>query len=361
MRAWRIDTLVVEVVRNVVASWPRTLVTAIVVAGLVGSLTWSELSTSAGILTFHRDFVAAGGNVFVASSERELDAGRCSALAARGDVIASGALVFGDTIELNTAPGTLFQRSWITTGILGVWAPGVQPNPSALIEGAALGHAAASELGISDGMYLGIQGELPTPLVVVNVELRNPQAARWVLQPMAPIGLAGSCWVEMEPGAANAGQTLLEHVFSTSGPDLVVRPWVALGDFARDPVAELARRPERVAWIAGGAILTLLTWLGLWFRRSEISLYRILGATRTGLWFQMQVEVMLVLGAAGTAGYLWASAAFGASTGWDLVPDQYAIAARTAVSTVMIPMVAGPVAALIPGGRNGLLAQLKEA
>lgn len=360
VKVWRIRTLTGEAVRNLVAAWPRSLVTALVVSGLLGVLTWSELATTTGILAFHRDFITAGANVVVASNQEGIPAGRCAALASRPDVMSAGALTAGDVVDANTSPGTLFQTARITSGVLTVWVPSADDVEVALSQSIAVGNAAAQELGLEDGMYLGFGGNPPTPVTVIDAERRSPQTARWLLQSMAPLGRADSCWAELEPGAAPVGQTLLEHVFADTGPELAVRPWISLGDFARDPLRELAERPQAAAWFPAGVILTLLVWFGLWFRRSELSLYRILGATRVGLWYHTQTETIIILTVAGAIGCLWAAAAYGAATGNDPTIDQYAIAARTAISTLTVPAIIGPTAALITGSRSRLLNELKE-
>ena len=331
MKTWRLGTLVAEAVRNLAASWPRTVVTAFAVAGLVGALAWSELSTTSSILGFHRGFIAAGGNVVVASHEQGLPASRCAALAARPDVMAAGALNPVGTAETNLAPGTLFQTAEFTPGIMAVWNPPDQME-TALADGIVVGSAVATELGLTDGMNLGY-GNPPAPVVVVDTEDRNPQTARWIMIAIAPQGSAGQCWVELQPGAASTGQALMEHVFADAGPELAVRPLIRLDQFARDPQSELTDRPQVGAWIPAGATLTLLIWLGLWFRRSDLSLYRILGTTRIGLWHQTQTETILVLLIAGAIGYLWAVTSYGAITGIDPTTDQYLIAVRTTQRT----------------------------
>lgn len=360
MKPWKVRELVTEAGRNLAASWPRTLVTSLAVAAMVGGLTWSELDTTQGILGFHRGFVAAGGNVVVVSHPQGVPAGKCIALAARPEVLASGAHQSGEIHHTDIAPGTLIQTAEITAGVLAVWSPDLRRAETALASGIAIGRAAADELGRVDGMRLGYGDLPPSPVLVVDVERRNPQGARTLYAPIAPVGEVGSCWYEMAPGAASAGIDLGEHVFAAAGPDLAVRPWTRLDEFARDPITELATRPQASAWAAAGTLLTLLMWLALWFRRGELSLYRILGTSRPGLWLLTHAETVAVLAVAGLIGYLWAAAAYVAVTGHQPTPDQYRIAARTAVSAAALTAVAAPLASLLTGARKALLDQLKE-
>lgn len=357
MRAWRLDALTNEACRNLLTSWVRTLVVFVAVSGMVGALTWSELTTTEGILAFHRGFVSSGGNIVVASNPGRISAERCEMLVFRPDVVAAGSLSIGDTVETRGAPNTPFQTASISPGTLRVWGVSEKVDMSS---GIALGSAAADELGRSTGMYISIDRNRPQLVTVIDVERRNPHASRWILLPAPAVGDSDNCWAELEPGAASTGHALLGHIFADSGPELSVRSLIRPGEFGRVPVAELLARPQRNAWIIGGALVTLFLWLTLWLRRSELSLYRALGTSRPALLYLAQVETLIVLLLAGAAGYLWAVSIFSAVTGLSPAPDQYAIAARAAGSTLAVPGIMGPIMAVLIGGQRTLLNQLKE-
>jgi len=357
VKNWRVGELLSEALRDLTASWPRTLVLCVATAAMAGALAWSELATTDGILSFQRDFEDAGGNVLVASSPVGVSASACVALAERAEVAAAGAAWGGEVSEPNVAPGTMFQTQRLTTGTFEVWGAPISGVASL---GIVVGSAAASEIGLTDGAPVGILGETPLPVTVVDIERRGPESQRSFLIPSAPIGRADVCWVEMDPGSVTGGEVLAQAVFADAGPDLSVRPLVRLGDFARDPLAELRNRPQAQAWTAAGGLLVLLVWLDLWFRRGALSLYRVLGTTRSGLLVLTQAGLGVVMLVAATAGVLWASATHAAATGLNATADQYLVAARTVASALALALVAGPLPALLTGGRGVLLSQLKD-
>lgn len=360
MSDWRLRELTGEALRNLLSAWPRTMVTAVLVGGLVAALTWSELTTSTSILRFHRDWVAAGAHVVVASHDEGLPVGRCTALASRSDVASSGALAQGEPVQTDLAPGTQFQTGLITPGIVSIWDPSIRSPATALRDAVGVGADAAEELGLASGMYLAARPGGTVSVMAVDTDRRSPQRGRWLLLPMAPAQSAEECWVEFVPGAAPFGRELLEHVFADAGSELLVRQWLSQDEFARDPVAELEGRPQAGAWAVAGGALAVLVWLTLWFRRSEMSLYRVLGSTRTALWCLVQTEVLVIVTLSGIGGYLFAWGLHSGVSGFELTLEQLTLAARTAISTVTVPAMLGPVAALAIGDRKRLLAQLKE-
>jgi hypothetical protein len=359
MSNWRLETLFGEAPRNVAAGWPRTVLFGVVVAGLVGALTWSELATTDDILGFQRDYIAAGGNVLVASHPLGLVTDRCVSLQARSEVLASGASSTGDVTSTNIAPALTFQTLAVTSGALAVWdaGPGAEV---ALAEGMVVGSAVSDELGLVDGSYLALVGGRSVPVGVVDVERRSPQNQRSIMIALPPNGKTDTCWVEMQPGNLAAGEALLHAVYSDTGPEFAVRPWIRPGEFARDPITELANRPQTRAWLVAGVVLTLLIWLDLWFRHGALSLYRILGTTRSGLLFLAQTEILLVAVLATGLGFLWGAAVYGATEAANPVSDQYLVALRTVLSTLAIPLILGPLPVLLTGARGGLLNQLKD-
>ncbi len=359
MNQWRLHTLTGEVVRNLTASWSRLIAIVALVAGLVGALTWSELTATDDILTYHRDVTTAGGNVIVASHPQRLPAERCEPIAQHPAIIAAGSAETAPVSDTNISPGTFFQIQQASPGALQVWGagPGVE---TALAHGLVIGSATADELGLADGNYLGIEGQSPLPVYVVDVERRSPQTQRSIIKTTVPAGRLAACWVETRPGSIIGGEILLADIYADTGDELSINRWMRLGEFARDPVAELANRPQTQAWLVAGAIITLLFWLDLWFRRSSLSLYRILGTTRTSLLYQAQLETILVVTVAALLGYLWATTAHHATTLTNASTDQLLIAARTTLSTILIPITLAPLPALLTGGRNGLLNQLKD-
>ncbi len=360
MRVWRLRELLSEAARNLVTTLPRSLLIGVAVAGVVGALTWSELETSSRILEFQRGFISSGGNVLVATSTRGIPAYKCSALAGRDVVVASGGLRLDDPRPVNTAPGTLFQIGHATPGVIQVWyglnAAPVIKRDTGLIVGAAV----AEELGLREGFMVGIADEKPMPVAsVLSPGGRYPQADRWIIVPTAPVGSIDQCWVEFTPGSRDAGEASLAYLLGGSSLDMDIAALADLDEFSFDPVSELANRPQASAWMVAGSALTVLIALVAWLRRSELGLYRVLGSSRAALWLMSQLEAFLVVILPGVIGFLWALAIHIAINENLPNSDQIVIAARTALSTVLIVLTAAPIAALLIGRRQDLLSQLK--
>lgn len=359
LNGWRIRTLTGETFRNLGAALARVVVIGMLVAGMIGTLTWTELTVTNDILAFHRGYIAAGGNVVVASHPQGLPAARCLALVARSEVVAAGTANPAPASDTNIAPGTFFQVQEVSAGALRVWGaePGVE---AALAGGLVMGSAAAAELGLGDGQYVAIEDDSPVVVKVVDLEGRSPQFQRSIFKPAAPLGRFATCWIETADGSVAGGEILLTDTFADSGEELSVNRWIRLGEFARNPIAELAGRAQAHVWLAVGAVITLLVWLDLWFRRGSLSLYRVLGTSRTGLLYAAQLETAVIVVVAGVLGYMWAAAVYGAVALASPTEEQYLVAARTGLSAILVPIIIGPLPALLTGARNGLLNQLKE-
>ena len=356
---WRLRDLVVDAAHNVAGSPARTLLLGVVAAGVVGGLVFTELSFSQDLLDFQAGFDASGGNVVVASNDDGLPAARCDALGGLDGIVAAAALEPGGPVEMNVAPGTLFQTGAFTAGGLRLFTTGAAPTVAAVVDRWVIGQAAAEELGVEPGMWLAVADVSRQVGAVIDTEPRNPQIARWILTVTAPVGTATQCWVEYQPGAVSGRIELVDTVFADTGDNLVVRPWIRLDEFARDPVAELAQRPQRTAWIAAGLLLAALVWLATWFRRADIGLYRAVGTGPAALLVLGAVEAALPLLVGGIAGALWAVAAWAAATGHTPDPDQTLIATRTAASTLLVALAAAPLLWPITA-RQSIAQQLKD-
>lgn len=361
MAGWRLREAAGEAWRSVGAGLWRTITLGVVTAWLVGALVWVEFGTTDDVLGFQRGFERRGGWVGVATDPQgRIDAARCAALAHRSGVVHAGALGVADTMQTTAAPGTLFQTAAATAGAIRLWAAD-PPTHGDLVSGLVLGQAAARELGLRPGMHLSVAGDdrIRSIGAIVDTEARNPFIARWILDVAAPAGTASQCWVEYSPQNLDIGLQVLEATFADLRPDLEVRRWIRLDEFARDPITELAARPQAQAWIPAGIVITLLVWLTVWVRTAEIGLYRAVGTPTATLWLLGQLETLYVLIPATLTGYLWAAATHAALT--DLQPgvDQLLIAARTTASALLLALTLAPLAWLL-AGRRSIAAQLKD-
>lgn len=342
MSTWRVWDLLVDAVRNVAAGRVRSVLLAGVTAGVIGALVFIELSTTDELLTFQDGFIDSGGNMFIAASEEGLASERCAALLSMEGVIGSASVEAGPPVETAIAPGTLFGTGRVTIGALELFSSGPSASAADLANGWIIGEAAASELGVSQRMWLGVGGSTPRQVgAVVNTEARNPRIDRWLLAVQPPAGTVSECWVEFAPGVMTGRQETVSAVFSDSA-DVIVVPWIRLDEFSRDPVAELVGRPQASAWIIAGLLIGAMAWLVTWFRRSQIGLYRAVGTGPSALLILGAVELGIPILSGALIGSLWAAAIWSANTAGYPDADQLAIGIRTVTSTALLALAIGP-------------------
>lgn len=332
---WRIRDLIVDALRNLAGSPSRTLLLGVVAAGLIGALVFIELATTDDLLAFEKRFVDSGGNVVVAHSEEGLPADRCAALAAMPGIKRSGAVAPGPAVEVGQAPGTLFNTGTVTAGAVELFTATPPPPISDITDRWVVGAAAADELGLTRDSWLAIDNQQRQVGAVIDTATRNPQIGRWILTIGPPTGTAQQCWIEYFPGATTGRIETIDTAFAGT-PDAVVTPWIRLDDFARNPIEELATRPQTNAWILAGLLLAAIAWITTWFRRSHIGLYRAVGTGPAALLILGTVEygVPILIGA--VAGSLWATAIWTATTSGIPHHDQLIIAYRTAASATLL-------------------------
>jgi hypothetical protein len=358
--SWRISTLGQEAIRNTTGSLTRTVVTILITGAVTAGLAWTEYVTTDSLLDFQARYTAQGGYVVVASNPDGLDTGRCERLGTRPDVLAAGSIRPGTALETNLAPGTLFQTAAATPGLFGVWLPQETPTHADLSQGLVIGAAAADELGLDTGRHLQIEGQPSRPIgVVADTEDRAPESMRWLISVIPATGTTTTCWVEYTPTAYQAGLEMTWAVFSDSGPQLSVNQYRRLDEFSIDPLQALAARPQRQAWTIIGATLAALTWIGAWFRRSELGLYRAIGTTTPELATITWIETILTIGTGTTAGLAWATALRTATNHTPLTPDQLTITTRNLTSALLLALLLAPLATLLLG-RGDIATQLKD-
>lgn len=355
MTTWRLRDLFVDAVRNVISSPGRSLLLAAATAGLVGALVFAELSTTDDLLAFESRFVESGGNVIVAFSEEGLSASRCVAMAAVSGVVGTAAVTPEPPVKIAQAPGTLFNAGTVTAGALTLFTPEPLTLGPGIVDRWVVGSAAATELGLSEGLWLAVDGGRARQVAaVMDTGVRNPQIDRWILSIAPAAGAARQCWVEFAPGATTGREEMIETVFADNS-DLEVTPWIRLDEFSRDPVSELAARPQTSAWLVAGLLLAGIGWLGTWFRRSQIGLYRAVGTGPAALLVIGAIEYAIPVVFGTMAGALWAIAAWTATTTGFPDSDQLVIVARSTASTTLLALTVAPL--LWPAMARGTIAQ----
>lgn len=353
---WHLRSLVGEAFRSFVATPVRSLMLVGLFSSLVGSLVLAELVFTDDLIAFTRQYQQSGGYVAIAASDSGLSASTCERLNDRSEVVAAGGVVDTGAGHLTTAPATFVSTAAVTPGLLAVWDPASRISHT---EGSAVGRALASELALSKGTTIQLAGADPFRVgAVVDTEERNPYVSRSLFTISPPMGDLTECWVEFTPSTFGASLPYLQTLFTNSASDLTVRHWITLDEFARNPTADLETRPQRFAWILVAGLSSLITWLTIWFRRSELGLYRALGTNRSALLVFVQSELAIVIALALPIGLSWAIFVhiIGGNTP---SPGQLALSIRSVAMAAAAFAVAGPLAALVVG-RNALLSLLKD-
>jgi len=359
---WRIRAVAGEAARNFSVTPMRRLMLVGMFASMFGSLALAELVFSDDLIAFSRQYERSGGYVVVAKAEAGLDASRCERLTDHPVVVAAGGASVVERTRLAALPGVSMTTAEITQGLLYVWDPVLRSADAGPISG-AVGSALADELAIAAGNLIQPEGSEPFRVdAVADTEARNPNATRTLLTVSAPTGLVSQCWAEFEPEAFDAAVGYMQTVFDDGSPEisdkLTAAPWIELDEFARDPVAELAGRPHRYGWVLVAGLSAVMTWLMIWFRRSELGLYRALGTSRPAMLLLVQAEILIVVMLALPIGMATATLVHAAGGAAPTI-GQFVLAARSAAMAAATAALLAPLAALLVG-RKALLSLLKD-
>lgn len=346
--SWRTGLLLREARLNLQTGAIRVAVAGSTVFAVLLSVALLELRDADDLLRFQQAYSQAGGYVAVVRdpSGGALDAARCEALGDLDAVVAAGSLGAPYLTTFTTAPGTIFRRADITRGALEVWAPG-QPVPVTPAMGLIAGAGLGEELGLVAGSFVQPEGEAPLPIVaVLDTTDRNGQVARWAMSVKPPVGEASECWVEFRRRTYDGGIAMLPAWFSEGDEPAVANPYRRSDEFARDPEAEFAGRPQRSGWPIAAALIVAMNWLMTWFRRSELGLYLALGTPRIGTLFLLAAESWLLVVPTAVAALTYALA-LGHALGWEPGLDEAMLAVRTMGAVALFALFLMPLAPLI--------------
>lgn len=341
--SWRVSELASEALRNLNASPFRAATTVGLFAAVFAALSFMDFALTEEVLKLRAALDARGARVVVATAENGLPAARCDALRWLSGVQAAGGVRRGSVLTLAAAPRIRFQSGAVTAGILEIWDP---TYPGEYVGGFVTGASFAEELSLRPGALLVLSdSRRDTVGAVLNVRERNPTADRWLMEVIPPVGRVSECWVEFSPGSLDVAANLLGAWFEGRGRQVAVRPLVPASEFTRDPVLELARRPQAEAWVPLGLIVGLVTSLVIWLRRSEAALYRALGVPPAGLVLMAQVEATALIVLGWFIGGTWALALAEAFIG-SIGVDQLVVGLRSSASAAMLGLLVTPVGVL---------------
>lgn len=356
--SWKLRSVAGEAVRNFLSAPIRSVGLLCLFASLIGSLAMAELAFTGGLINFTKQYEQSGGYVVVASSDGGLSAARCEGLNSRPEIVAAGGVVETGSEYLATAPATIISTASVTSGLLAVLDPTAQ-HGAITSEGTAMGQALATELSLNAGTWINLDRVGPMPIgAVVDTEDRNPYVSRTLFAIAPSTGAVDECWVEFRPGAFNAALPYVQTLFSDAGSELSVRPWILLDEFSRNPTVDLANRTQRLAWILIAVLASLMAWLMIWFRRSELGLYRALGTARSAVSLLVQIEFAFVVALALPIGIAWATF-IQTMIGSAPTTGQLLLSVRSATMAAAASVAIAPLAALGVGG-HALLELLKD-
>lgn len=356
--SWRLKPLLGETWRNLTANPARTLATIGLYTVMFGALAAAELTYTTSLLDYAHDYQAAGGNIMIATTPQGLPAATCDALNRKPYVLAAGGLTPTGSGTLATAPGTQFSTGTITSDILTVWDP-TSTQTAHLTAGYIIGEDLTTELALRPAALIQPTSQPVAPIhSIAYTASRNPLVTRWLLTSTPPSGPVTECWVEFSPGAYRAAQSLLEVTFADAGSDLTVKPLIGTNQYSRNPAAELDSRPTRHAWAAVAALTTVIIGLTIWFRRSDIGLYRATGTDRLTVLALTQTETLITISLGATLGLLWATTITQINSTTTITVEQFAIALKAIVSGAAAAVALGPLQSLLI--RGNLLTLLKD-
>ncbi|HLU45391.1 MAG TPA: hypothetical protein VKZ67_10290 [Natronosporangium sp.] len=307
---WRVAVAAGEGVRSALAGrWLSAVLVLLVcwATALPGAV---DAATVADLVAEEQRFLAAGGNVLVASNrEGGVPALACDRLAEADGVMAAAALTHqGEPATLSAAPGgdvTVFAASATIWRVLGV-----ADSPA---RDAILPQSIADRLGVRDGDWLhftrspGTRGEWvpprPVRVTVADMSILGDQYTGVLLPAViGPEAVADACVVVAAPAQLPALRDSLPAALPASTGQVVVQDRLFTGEFTADYSLAYQERSLQWAWVATGALLGLVWLLVRWVRRADDALYATMGADAGTRLVLRGTEWLLLAGLGGVWG-----------------------------------------------------------
>lgn len=273
-----------EGVANIGAERWRGVVLIVIGAVILTSLVALEIGQRREAVEAEHRLTKAGQYVYIARAavqDTSLDAKRCVALGANPAVVASGGFVAGGdkATILAKAPGWRLSLRAVT-GAMPQLMTG--DGPGEPVRGVAALSSQAEALGLVSGSRVVLDAsDGAIALSLLEVTDRIPDPGAWLIHAVAPQGGLDQCWAEFQPGSAGVAASVMRTWLSTGPGDVVVTPLLPPDQLRIAPITRYETRASRYAGPAAGAVLGAVHSLVLWFRRSEVALYRSVGLRRT--------------------------------------------------------------------------------
>lgn len=315
--------------------WTSLLI-AVAVAWAVAAPGAADALSVTRLIESEREWIDAGGYVFVATGAREegqqnpVPAPACERLSQMDGVTAAFALVRTNrTGTLAHIPGGRSSLYEATPGILPFL--GVAEAPDGVLIATA---GFADRTGVVDGETVVVSQRAgfdsaaadsdPLTVRVADTAVMGEEFDGALILPSTVPATADACYVRTDAAHVGAVESALPALLAYDGKPAIPNPRLYSGDFTVDYTTAFEDRPLRWLWIPAAALLGLLWAMLQWFRRSHVAIYATFG---------MRAAPRLVAQATE-----WAVlAGFGALWGWGIgIAGALALGARTAPALAQV-------------------------
>lgn len=296
--------------------------------------------------------IDAGLNVLLAvpSGASTMTAQECDRINHRPEVISAGGRVTVESFELGHPGGTSVTAWTVTPGYARAIFPNVSSYASVVIP-----QKIADQEGLSVGRHFalasGDNGGTEKILQVSDIgkttgRLQQMSSSVFISDAAAPSVM--DCLIEAKPGHGALVSSMVESWFSE---DVTVQPIVATHDLGRRPLEELRERASAAAPIFLGSLVVVLGSTYFLIRRTDFSLYRLLGYQATELSISVLASWLFLIVAPICLGSAVGAVAFSEALRSEIVLTQVSVdVIRLLTVSALLP----PVAFALVGRGNTL-------
>ena len=266
-----------EAVANLLATPYRFALLAVVLATTMSYVGLREAATVHDLAGQAVQLRLDGrGIVVVTGRSSAVPGAACERLSGFRGVRAAGVLHADGQVVVPTNPQSAYDSFTASSGMAHLLTIRATTTP------VVVGGAMARELGLADGASLRTAGAVRPVAVLRELGARTELVDRGVVTLVPAASVAGSCYVELESGGADAAATWLPAVLGMPRDQLLVTPLLA-GASAEElpgpaPDSLYRDRASRYDWLVL-PLVPLMVWLLLTrSRRTELALYSLSGA-----------------------------------------------------------------------------------
>ncbi|RLP75067.1 hypothetical protein D9V32_11650 [Mycetocola tolaasinivorans] len=219
----------------------------------------------------------------------------CENIARTEGVIAVGAILHREQIQLDTFPGQNRELLRVSPGMVRIAWPGFEIPAAGIVAGRDLATQTGLVAGTSVTLSRAGTTESRDIVGVAGERSRVDGLNSSLLEPDVRADQnTRECFVEFEPGAASA----VLPVLRTAVPEqygAITAPFLTKNALVGDPEKLLPQRASNWAWVAGAGVIALLLGVLWWSGRSEMALYRAFGVRPIQITLALALEVVATL------------------------------------------------------------------